>query len=55
MIPSEKSHHNLSVYNQFLFEKRLEVNKKQIFSNEKMRNSESCIYEYAHAFFGEDF
>ena len=55
MIASEKSHQNLSDYNQFLFKKRFEVNKKQIFSSEKMRNSGNCIYDYAHSFFGEDF
>ena len=30
---------NLSDYNQFLFKKIYEINKKQIFSEEKMRNS----------------
>ena len=55
MIPLEKSHQNLSDYNQFLFKKRFEVNEKQIFSSEEMRNSGNCIYDYAHSFFGEDF
>ena len=55
MIVSEKSHQNLSDYNQFLFEKRFGVNKKQIFSSEKMRNSGNCIYDYCPSFFGEDF
>ena len=32
-----------------------EVNKKQIFSCEKMRNLGNCIYNYTHSFFGEDF
>ena len=54
MIASEKSHQNLSDYNQFLFKKRFEVNKVWIFSSEKMKNSGNCIYEYAHSFFGED-
>ena len=31
MIASEKSHQNLSDYNQFLLIKTFEVNKKQIF------------------------
>ena len=55
MIASEKAHQNLSGYNQFLFKKRFEVIKKQIFFNEKVRNSGNCIYDYAHSFFGEDF
>ena len=42
-------------YNWFLFKKRFEVNKKQIYSTEKMRNSGNCIYAYALSFFGEDF
>ena len=50
---SEKSHQNLSDYNQLLVKKRFEVNKKHIFSSEKIRNS--GIYDYAHAFFGEYF
>ena len=55
MITSEKSHQNLSDYIQLLFKKIFEVNKEQIFCNEKMRNSGHCIYDYAHSFFGEDF
>ena len=51
----KKSHQNLSDYDQFLFKKRFEVNKKQIFSSEKMRNSENCIYDYAHSFVGEEY
>ena len=35
-------------------EKRFEVNKKQIFSSEKMKNSGNCIYIYSHSFFRED-
>ena len=35
--------------------KKIEVNKNQIFSCEKMRNSGNCIYDYAHSFFREDF
>ena len=31
------------------------MNKKQIVSSEKMRNSGNSIYDYAHSFFGEDF
>ena len=46
MIASEKSHQNLSEYNQFLFKKRFEVNKKHYFSIEEMRNSGNCIYDY---------
>ena len=53
MIALENSHQNLSDYNQFLLEKkRFEVNIKQIFSSEKMRNSGNCIYDYSHSFFG---
>ena len=52
MIASEKSHENLSDYNQLLFKKRFEVNIKPIFTNEKMRNSDNCVYNYAHSFFG---
>ena len=55
MEKSETSHQNLSDYNQFLFKKRFEVNKKQIFSSDKMRNSDNCIHDYAHSFFREDF
>ena len=39
MIASEKSHHNLSDYTQFLFKQRFEVKKLIFFSGEKMRNS----------------
>ena len=49
MIASEKSYQNLSECNQSLFKKRLEVNKKQIFYSEKIRNSGNCIYDYAHS------
>ena len=38
-----------------LSDQRLEVNKKLIFSTEKMKNSCNCIYDYAHSFSGEDF
>ena len=38
-----------------LFKKRLEINKKQIFSSEKLKNSGNCIYPFAHSFFGQDF
>ena len=54
-IAWEKTDRNLSDYNQFLFKKRFEVNKKQIFFSEKMRNSDNCVYDYAHSFFGDDF
>ena len=47
MIASEK-------INQIL-QKKNEVNKKQILSSEKMRNSVNCIYDYGHSFFGEEF
>ena len=55
MIASEKSHQNLLDRNQFLLQKRFDVNKKPIFSGEKITNSDSCIYDYAHSYFGEDF
>ena len=54
MIVSEKSNQNISDYIQLLFTKRLEDNKKQIDSSEKMRNSSNCIYDYAHSFFREE-
>ena len=38
-----------------IIEKNFEVDKKQIFSSEKIKNSGNCIYDYAHSFFGEDF
>ena len=53
MHESEKSHQYLSEYNQFLL-KKIEVNKKQIFSREKMRSLGNCMYDYAHSFFGKD-
>ena len=56
MIASENSYQNLSNYNQFLTKKRFEVNKKkQIFSSEKIRNSDNYTYDYAHPFFREEF
>ena len=39
----------------FIQKTKIEVNKKQTFSNEKMRNPGNCIYDYAHSFFVEDF
>ena len=45
MIASEKSHQNLSDYNQFLIEYKIEVDQKQIFSSEKIRNSGNYIYD----------
>ena len=48
MIASEKSHQNLTDYNQFLLKKRFEVNKKN--SSEKIK-----IQIIAHSFFGDDF
>ena len=55
MIASEKGHENLSDYNQILFRQRIEVNKKQIFSGKKIKNSGNGNYDYAHSCFGEDF
>ena len=55
MIASEKSHQNISDYNQFLFKKRFEVNKNRFFSSEKMRNSGNCIYDYDHSISGDEF
>ena len=48
MIASEKSYQNLSDINQFSFKNRFEVNKKQIFSSEKRKNS-------AHSFSAQAF
>ena len=55
MIASEKSHQNLSNYNQLLFIKRFEVKKKQTYSSKRICNSGNYIYDYAHSFFAEDF
>ena len=55
IIVSEKLYQYLSDLNQFSFQKRFKVNKKQIFSSKKMKNSGYCIYEYAYSFFGKDF
>ena len=55
MIASEKLHQNISDYNQFLFKKVLKSIKIRFFSTEKIRNSDNCIYDHAHSFFGEDF
>ena len=55
MIASEKSHQNQSEYNYFLFKNYLKFIKKHIYSCEKMRNSDKCIYNYAQSFFGKDF
>ena len=43
MTASEKFHQNISDYNQLLFKKRFEVNKKKIFPSENMRNSGSSL------------
>ena len=43
MISSKKTNQNLSDYNHFLFIKRLEVNNNQIFSSEKLRNSDNWV------------
>ena len=45
----------ISDYNQFLFKKIFEVDKKHIISSEKLRKSGNCIYDYAHSLFKEDF
>ena len=55
MIASEKSHENQSDRSQFLFKKGFDVNKKPIFSGETITISDSCIYNYAQSYFGEDF
>ena len=55
MIASEKSHQNLSDYNQFLFKKDLKFKKKTDFSIRKMRNSGNCGNDYDHSFFVEGF
>ena len=48
MIASEKSHQNLSDYNQFSL-KKIKVSKKQIFPGEKMIYSGNCIYDLIQA------
>ena len=55
MIALEKKQQHFLDCNQILFKKRFEVNKKHIFSSEKIRNSGNCIYDYAHSFIGDDF
>ena len=45
MIVLENSHQNIIKYIQFLFKKKIEVNKKQIFSSEKIRKSGNHIYD----------
>ena len=39
----------------FIKKKMFEVDKKQTFSSEKMRNSGNCIYDYVRSFFRENF
>ena len=51
----KKTHQYISDYGQLLFKKRFEVNKKHIFSSEKMRSSGNCIYDYAHSLYEVDF
>ena len=46
---------NPSDYSQFLFRKKFEDDKKQIFSSEKMTNSGKYFFDYAQSFFGNDF
>ena len=53
MIASDKSHQNLSEYNQFILIYFFPI--KTDFSSEKMINTGNCIYDYAQSFFGEDF
>ena len=45
------------VYNDisFYLKRYFKLVKKQIFSNEKMKNSGNFIYDSAHSFFREDF
>ena len=51
MIVSGKSD-----FTQFLFKKRFEfIKKKRFISREKMRNSGTYNYDYAHSFFGKIF
>ena len=50
MIAMEKLHQNLSDFTQFSLKKIFEVDKKQFFSIEEMRNAGNCIYEYVHSF-----
>ena len=54
MIASKKSHQNPSDYNQFSLKKIFEVNIKQFFSSEKIRNSGNCHYGHAQSFLGVD-
>jgi len=55
MIVSEKSHHILSIFINSLFKRIFQVYEKGIMSNEKMRNSDNHIYDFAHSLFGDDF
>ena len=55
MIVSEKSHMNLSDCIQLLLRRVVELVKKGIISNRKMRNSCNYINDYAHSFSEKDF
>ena len=51
MIVLKKSHKNLSYYNQFLFKKKFEFNKKkEIIFSKKLRNSGNYIHYYYSSF-----
>ena len=53
----ELSHQSLSDYTHFLFEKKIELNRKRIIASEmkKKWNSGNYIYDYTNSFFGKDF
>ena len=55
MIASEKNTSKSIRLQPVFIKNKFEVNKKQIFSSEKMRNSGNCIHDYVQSFFGEDF
>ena len=39
-----------SIRLQLVFRQKIEVNREQIFTVEKMRKSGNCIYDYDHSF-----
>ena len=50
MIASEKKHIKIGqTTTSFDSKKKIDSNKKQILSNEKLKNSGNCIYDYIYA------
>ena len=53
MIASEKSHQNLSDYNQV--KNYFKLTKNRYLIVKKIRNSGNYLYAYAHSFYGKNF